>query len=262
MSLLDRLEKRFGALGIPHLTEILILGQLAVYIAARSGHLQLENIALVPALVLAGEYRRLLSFLFIPPASNAFFLFFAWYLFYIMGVALEREWGEFRYTLFVFVGYAATVAASFLSPFEAVTNSFLGGSVFLAFAQLYPDFELYFFFILPVKMKWLAWLTWALYAWTLIAGSASDRLMTLAAVANLALFFGRDLFRTVRATGRRAAFEARAVAQEAEPLHRCEACGATEKSRPDLEFRYCSECGGCYCSEHLKAHGHGEAGGK
>ena len=40
--------------------------------------------------------------------------------------------------------------------------------------------------------------------------------------------------------------------------HRCEICGRTEVSDPDLEFRYCSKCEGSheYCMEHLYTHRH------
>jgi hypothetical protein len=40
--------------------------------------------------------------------------------------------------------------------------------------------------------------------------------------------------------------------------HRCEICGRTEISDPDLEFRYCSKCQGAheYCLDHLYTHVH------
>ncbi|MCR5293755.1 MAG: hypothetical protein K6E30_01090 [Lachnospiraceae bacterium] len=40
--------------------------------------------------------------------------------------------------------------------------------------------------------------------------------------------------------------------------HRCEICGRTELSDPDLEFRYCSRCEGSheYCMDHLYTHRH------
>ena len=36
------------------------------------------------------------------------------------------------------------------------TNGFLYGTVFLAFARLFPDFTLYILFVLPIKIRWLA----------------------------------------------------------------------------------------------------------
>ena len=41
-------------------------------------------------------------------------------------------------------------------------------------------------------------------------------------------------------------------------IHKCAVCGRTEKSDPNLEFRFCSKCNGNYeyCSEHLYTHQH------
>src|ERR1039458_1082074 len=75
----------------------------------------------------------------------------------------EDYWGVFRFNFFLFIGWALTVGAAFLTPAEPATNLFVAGSVFLAFAYLNPDFELVLFFILPVKVKWLALLTWVVY---------------------------------------------------------------------------------------------------
>src|ERR1043165_464844 len=90
-----------------------------------------------------------------------FFLAFGWYLFYLMGSALEAYWGVFRYNVYLFVSYVLLVGLAFLTPAAPVTNMFILGSVFLAFAYLNPDFEMILFFILPVKIKWLAFISTA-----------------------------------------------------------------------------------------------------
>ena len=40
--------------------------------------------------------------------------------------------------------------------------------------------------------------------------------------------------------------------------HRCEICGRTDVTNPELEFRYCSRCNGyhCYCEDHIGNHEH------
>ena len=68
-----------------------------------------------------------------------------------MGSALEGHWGAFRYNLFLLVGYVITVAVSFIMPLYPATNVFIGGSVFLAFAFLYPDFQLVYLVYPPGK---------------------------------------------------------------------------------------------------------------
>ncbi len=248
MTLLDRLERRFGGLAIKNLTLWLIMGQVAVFGLALSQVFPVERLTLVPARVLQGEVWRVVTFLFMPPAMGLLFMVIAWYVFFMLGRALEQTWGEFRYNLFILVGTLATVAASFAAPGQETSNAFLAGSVFLAFAYLYPNFEFLLFFILPVKVKWLAAFTWGLYAFQFLTGTASTRLMILAATANFFLFFGRDMLRRGKAVKRRQTFEAKQKAEADKPFHRCCICGATDKTKPDDQFYY--KDGRGYCEEH------------
>ena len=258
MNFLDKLERRLGNLAIPHLTEILIFGQAVVWLAATAGWLTLQNIVLVPGLVQSGEWRRLLTFLLIPPSMNPIWLLVGLMFFYFIGKALETQWGEFRYTLFIFAGYAATVASSFLFPRYPVTNMFIGTSIFLAFAILYPEMEVQLFFILPVKMKWLAAFSCVIYVWQILTGTWPIRVQILASLFNLALFFGADFVRLLQRGGRQAVLSTKEAVIEIAPFHVCVVCGKTDRTHPQENFRYCSQCGGSkgYCSEHIRAHAH------
>jgi hypothetical protein len=271
MSLLNTLERRFGHLGVPHLTLALIIGQVMVYCLTLARPLTDADepvvlpLLLIPERVLAGEVWRLATFLVVPPFSNIVCAFFFWYLFYLMGTALEQHWGVFRYNVYLLIGYAATVAAAFITPDQPSSNAFLQGSVFLAFAYLCPDFELYLFFLLPVKIKWLALLTWIGYALVVIFGDWSSRLLVLASVCNFALFFGKDIVERVQTGQRRMAVQAARFATKEKPyFHRCTVCGITDRSHPAMDFRYCSKCVGAqgYCMEHLHNHEHITEAGK
>lgn len=253
MSFSNRLERIFGRLAIPNLPLILVLGQVFFWGASMLGQFNLENIALRPASVMAGEYWRLVSFLWLPPPYHPVFLAFAWYLFWMMGSALEQHWGVFRFNLFLFTGWVLTVAVSFLVPNAYTTNVYLAGSVFLAFAVLNPDFVLMLFFILPVKIKWLALLQAALYGYQVLVGSWPAKLAVLASVGNFLLFFSGEFVQRLR-TGRRrmehqARVEAARAAAEREPRHRCVVCGKNDLTHPMEDFRY-SDDDQCYCSEH------------
>jgi len=52
------------------------------------------------------------------------------------------------------------------------------------------------------------------------------------------------------------------VAVAGQARHRCRICGKTDKSNPELDFRYCTKCAGeeCYCPEHIRNHEHVLAG--
>jgi hypothetical protein len=178
-----------------------------------------------------------------------------------MGGALEQHWGAFRYNLFLLLGWVFTVAAAFVTPGVYATNGYLAATVFLAFAYLNPDFEMYLFFILRVKIKWLALIQWISYGFLLVVGTWSDRVMILASTGNFLVFFARDIVRSARSGRRRMAWQASsfgAEKNEREPRHRCRQCGKTDLTHPQLDFRYCSKCAGdaCYCAEHIFSHEH------
>lgn len=267
MSLLDRLERHLGRFAIPNPTLWIIIGQVFVLFSAMARLIDPRLLTLAPIQVTAGhEWWRLVTFVFIPPYIpppgtvnlNVVFLAFGWYLFYIMGAALEGYWGTFRYNAFLLIGFVLTVGLGFLQPAYGITNLFLIESVFLAFAFLNPDFEIILFFILPVKIKWLALIAWVGYVWQFVRGDWSLRLQIVAAVGNFLLFFSGDILRSMRQGRRTMARKAERIAEAGEPRHVCFVCGKTDLTNPELDFRYCSKCAGdqCYCPEHIHNHEH------
>ena len=269
MSLIARLEKRFGRYAAPNVTIVLIVGQVSCYLAemfSKAGGQfgVLDSIQLVPQLVVNGEVWRVLTYVFDPPRTNPLFAFFYWYLFYLMGTTLEATWSTFRYNLFLLIGFLASIAFTFGqylasgAPNIVATNVFLYTTVFLAFARLYPDFTLHLFLILPVKIKWLALLTWITYLYMFVVGGFTTKLMIVAAVLNYLLFFGRDIWRDMKQGHRRMQHQGRVVRKPQKMVHECRICGLTSTDSPRTAFRYCSQCEGqcCYCPEHLQSHQH------
>lgn len=264
MSFLEHLERKFGRFFIPNLTLALVFGQGVVYILSLTGTIDYTQVLLVPGLVMQGQVWRLLTFPFAPTIHFApgygspVFFGLALYMFYLMGHALEVEWGEFRYNLYVAIAFLCTIAVSFLTPGALADNAYIAGSVFLAFAWLFPDFTILLAFILPIRVKWLALLTWLFYLYGMVFGAWPERFQILASILNFAIFFGPDLFWRMRRGGRRVAWQARARRDEGEVMHRCVVCGKTDRTNPEILFRYCGKCQGhpAYCDEHFPGHKH------
>jgi len=268
MPILDRLERRFGRFSVANVTVAIIVLQVfgfGLMMASQAGQgnapalAGIESLLLVPDKVLDGEVWRLLTFIAVPPFANLLCLLFGWNLFYLMGTALEQFWGAFRYNVFLLIGYVATVAAAFVTPQFPASNGFLYGSVFLAFAALCPEFTLYIFFILPVKIKWLALLTWIGYGFAVLFGGWQTRLLIVASVLNFLLFFGNAIYYRIRGGRRHMAGQiVRMTKKEPAFFHKCTVCGITDTSHPEMEFRYCSGCDGDhgYCMDHLRDHEH------
>lgn len=257
MNLISKLERRFGSWAIPNLTLYLIAIQALGVVLLMGGYVDPLDLLLHGSSVVdRGQWWRLLSFMMLPKTLSPIWLFFAFYVFYLMGSALEQQWGAFRYNLFLLCGYLLTVAMAVIDPGAIISNTYFLGGVFLAFATLFPNFEFHLFFILPVKVKWLGWLTAAVYMLSLFGGDAGSRLGVAAAFGNYALFFGKAFVGNLKAGHRRKAFVAERAEVAAQPLHTCAACGVTDKSDPAKEFRYCSTCGQCFCEEHIGNHEH------
>lgn len=276
MSLLDRLEKRFGAYALPGATLWILAGQAMVFLSQYVGPMAragapggavaavYEALALDPQKVIEGEWWRLLTFPFLAPLGGfpLFVLLFFWF-FYFIGTTLEGAWGTFRYNAYLALGYLATVASSFIAHAVwpgggMVVGDYLFGSLFLAFARLYPEFEIYLFLILPVKIKWLARLQWAGYWFVAIFGDWYSRLMALAAIFNYLVFFGREVFGEAKQGHRQMQHKAKTLKTPAKVMHECRVCGLNSDMAPKTAFRYCSQCAGqaCYCPDHLKSHEH------
>jgi len=263
MKLLDRLERRFGRFAIPNLSLLIVVGQGIVLLLTMMDGGQpgvggiISELELQGTEVLAGQWWRLVTFVLVPPGRGILVLF-ALYLFLIMGGALESQWGSFRYNVYLLLGWSASVAAAFIAPGETASVGFLGGSVFLAFAWLFPEFKLHVMFVLPVPIKYLAWITWLMFGFQLVSGSSIDRLLVLAATFNFAVFFGTDLALKFKAGRRRQQHRRQAAQAEASAFHTCSHCGLTDKDDPQMLFQYCSRCDGDheYCQVHLRDHEH------
>ncbi len=250
MDFLDKLERRLGWLAVPGLVRVVVLMNALVYLLAVFNPGYIQALMLDPERVAAGEVWRLVSYIFIPPAAHPLFILFALLFFWRMGEGLEEAWGSFRLTVFYLVGMAGTTVAAFLTG-GATTNAFLNLSLLFAFATLYPEFGI-LLLILPVKVKWVAWISLAMTLLVFVVSGWAMRLAILASLANYILFFGPKFLREKRerhqTAQRRARFEADKPAKGA-PLHVCAGCGVTDVTRPDMDFRvaadgldYCEEC--------------------
>jgi hypothetical protein len=178
---IDRLERLMPGLGIPNLALYLVGAQGLGFFLVLANPQALGLLILDPYLVLHGELWRLITFLAVPLTLSPLWMVFAlWFLYFIIN-GIEQEWGEFRTTLYVLVAVALTIAFSFVFGCRIWSIIELQSTLFLAAATIAPEYQILLFFILPVKMKWLAWLSVAYIIWSLIVSSWLGRLYRLKA---------------------------------------------------------------------------------
>jgi hypothetical protein len=154
--------------------------------------------------VLRGQFWRIITLTMLPPGTNTLTVVFSLYLYWIIGSALNNRWGSFRFNLFYLCGVAGSVLSGLITGMT--TNEYLNLSLFFAFAILYPDFQLLLFFILPVKMKYLAILNAAFFFISFFRVPLSHQIAMITALLNLALFFWRDIIRLAKQYTRRIRF--------------------------------------------------------
>ena len=251
--MLKQLERKLGRFCVPHLTWILIGGQTLFFLGILANRDLYGQMVLVPNMVLEGEVWRLLVFMFIPESIHPLWFAFAMYILYLIGNALEAHWGEFRYNLYIFVGMFGTIAASFIQPDQPATNFYLMTSIFLAFAYLYPDFEFYLFFFLPVKVKYLGMLSAAFLVFEFIQTDLAGKALISVAFLNFSLFFSADIMHRVKGRRRRMEQKVQAIKQASTPFHICSICKRNDLTDPQLHFRYQPGNGEpvCYCEDHM-----------
>lgn len=204
MNWITKLERKYGRFCIPNLINILIGGQILVYAIELfvnqyiSFYLSLSRSALF-----AGQIWRLFTFVLVPfsgggPLSVVLGIYFTWFV----GSALEREWGDFRYTVYLLSGMLGTVLACLLTGVSGSTYC-LSLSLLLAFAMLYPEVQLLLFFVIPIRVKYFGFFAAALWVFSFLSAPLAGKLSYLLSMLNVWAFFGPMAYRSVRAWIRR-----------------------------------------------------------
>lgn len=254
MPLLDTLESRFGRFAIPGLIQVIAGLQLFTLVIFMFLSLEArqpfeEFLMLKPDGVLRGEIWRLFTYVFIPSSSLFVAVIGAMFMMWL-GRGLDEAWGAFRVNLYVLGGMVSLAAGSLLFGYEA-NALWLYLMALFAFACLYPNEEILLFFILPVKIKWVALFTAGMLALNVFANPPSLIPVFFALLNFLVAFaprFLRSRLQAAQTAGRRARFES-AAGDKGTPFFRCQRCGKTELDDPSLEFRVTAEgdevCSAC-----------------
>lgn len=278
MSCIDRFCYKHPRFGVPNLMLLIVIGNAAVWLfsAMDSTGLLRYGLAFSAAEILKGQVWRLITFIFVPESSGFLFLLML-YFYYFIGNTLEREWGTGRFTIYYLAGMLLTVVYGFIAYAVSggsgiITATYINLSMFFAFATLFPETRVLLFFIIPIKIKWLAILNAGFFAYEIVAmlgnGFGLTSFLPLVAVLNYFLFCGDWLFNMIRPANIRQKSNTVSFKREAAKINRemrnkpytykCSVCGRTDVSNPELEFRYCSRCAGyhCFCLDHINNHVH------
>lgn len=198
------LERKLRRYAISDLMKYVVFGQGILYalmmVMPTLGYRLYSLMTLTRSGLFSGQIWRLVTFIFAPPSSSPIFVLFSLYFYYMIGMSLERRWGKVKFNLYYFIGMLAAIIACLFTGYAG--NTFLNLSLFFAFAAMFPEEEVLLFMILPIKMKYLAVLDAAIYAYQFFVGSASTKITIVLCLANVFLFLGGDQINMIRRESR------------------------------------------------------------
>ncbi len=297
------LERKFGKFAIPNLSLYIVCTYALGYVIELALPGAYELITLNPYEVIHNlQIWRIFTWLLIPPYSFGIFTIINIFFIYSIGRLLERIWGSFRYTFFVFSGVLFVLVGAFLIyvfggmllhlPAEVMgkyisnctSTYYINVSVIMAFAMTVPDMQVRFMFIIPIKMKVLAYIEAAFILLDIFQYLGAYKIYAIVpcgiiilSVLNFIIlmvmnkrlrnpsgpvFKSNSPFKTRSGPKEYKGFSVHKgdYDPESRPMHKCAVCGVTEKDAPNITFRYCSKCKGSfeYCEDHIFTHTHVE----
>ncbi len=288
MNKLNRAIDRFCILhphfGVPNLMLYIVICNVGVYLLDMfsTGGASLSSLlCFTTSAVAQGQVWRLVTFALIPDARGPLQLLISCYFYYWIGTSLERQWGTAKFFCYYLGGMLFTLLGTTIVsimtgfPIPVYGAGYVNFAMFLAFAALWPDAQVLLFFIIPIKIKYLAYLDLAFFAWSIFgyisAGVWFYSIIPVMALLNFVIFFWPEMQRLLNIKKVQAGRPARTVhfrssaagvkreARQANSgLRKCAVCGRTNQTNPELDFRYCSRCAGyrCFCSDHIFSHVH------
>lgn len=287
MNWINKLERKFGRFAIQNLMwYVIILYTIGFVLQLVVPSFYYQYLSLNMYAVLHGQIWRLVTFVMQPPSSSTLFMVFALYLYYMIGKQLEYEWGAFRFNLYFFMGVFFHILAALITYLITgvsfpLGTEYLNLSLFFAYATLYPNVQFLLFGVLPIKVKYLAWVDAAYFGYAILQAFLpayggqpivgiffrANAISAAVSILNFFVFYlstrnakrysPKEVHR--RHTYQRAVREGQRMNEGADGAkHRCAVCGRTELDDPNLVFRYCSKCNGNYeyCQDHLFTHEH------
>ncbi len=170
-----------------HLTEGLIFAHFAVFILSATMPGGQQALALIPGLIGARPW-TLVTYQFVH-GSSMFWFFISMLVLWIMARPIEENWGSPRFMVFWLISTfgASLTAAALARPLYGDVG--FGTCLLFTFATLYPDVEFRLFFIIPVKVKYLAVIAAAILVYSSLSFGIVGGLANIVGVSSGYLFF-------------------------------------------------------------------------
>ena len=170
-----------------HLTEGLIFAHFAVFILSGTMPGGQQALALIPGFIGARPW-TLVTYQFVH-GNSLFWFFISMLVLWIMARPIEESWGSPRFLMFWLISTfgASLTAAALARPLFGDIG--FGTCLLFTFATLYPEVEFRLFFIIPVKVKYLAVIAAAILVYSSLSYGILGGLANIVGVSSGYLFF-------------------------------------------------------------------------
>lgn len=273
MNFLNKMDRKFGRFAISNLTLYIIITYAVGYVLSYVARPIFNLLLLDPSYILQGQVWRIVTWLLIPPGDFSIFTIIMLFFYYSIGTSLEQAWGSFRYNVYIFGGILLTIIGAFVLYFVVgerwalmmkggFSTYYISLSIFLGYAATYPNQQVLLYFMIPIKIKWLAYLDMVYLIYAMVQSGWVTRVAIICSLMNFIIYFlvTRNHKRFTPKEMQRKRTYKKAVHQSQVNItkHKCAICGRTDEDDANLEFRFCSKCKGNYeyCQEHLFTHEH------
>lgn len=296
--MINKLERKYGRYAISRLSMYIVLAYIVGYVLQLIAPNALDLLMLNPHMILRGQVWRIVTWAIMPPYTLSIFTIINLFFIYSIGSTMERIWGDFRFNMYIFGGMFFCIAGAFLLYFiematgvfgssmvgldgfsfvlaKYFTTYYINVSMVMAFAMSVPDAKVFLYFIIPLKMKYFAYIELFFIVLDMIGGDTLRRCVIVLSLINFIIFYvsgrkartysrGFSGFKKSKSEGfERGSYQKTTTFKpqsSAITRHKCAICGRTEQTDSTIEFRFCSKCNGNYeyCSEHLFTHKHVE----
>ena len=145
---------------------------------------------------MSGQVWRLVTFVFYPPSSSRSIILslLLVYVYYSLAKTLTMMWGDFKFNLYLLIGFLSQIIGAFFVYFVFKRNiiilpTYSFFSMIMAFALSFPDAYFYIYFFIPIKAKYFAYIEIALYLIMFLTSGIEDRVAIICSAVNVFIFF-------------------------------------------------------------------------
>ncbi|HSP14236.1 MAG TPA: rhomboid family intramembrane serine protease [Thermoanaerobaculia bacterium] len=144
-----------------------------------------------------GEIWRVFTYQFTQAGQGLFVfprplvLFFTLLLLYLMGSALEEEWGTWNFLAFFSASTVGSAVAAAALGIPLLGSYFVNFSLLFVYASTFPQQTFYLFGALPVRIRWIAYVAALVLITGVFAGGRSNIAALAGAAASYAFFLSQ-----------------------------------------------------------------------